>query len=60
VPKIPKRLPGLHHADPPRLWRIQCALAACFAVALAGLAGLAVLWAVALDCCTIRRCRVLM
>jgi hypothetical protein len=45
VPKIPKWLPSLHDPGPPRLWRIGYALAACFLVALAGLAGL---WAVAL------------
>jgi uncharacterized protein YjbI with pentapeptide repeats len=42
---MPKWLPSLHDPDPPRLWRIQYALAACFAVALAGLAAL---WAIAL------------
>src|SRR5690242_11525207 len=42
---IPKWLPSLHEAGPPRLWRIGYALAACFLVALAGLAAL---WAVAL------------
>jgi len=45
VRKIPKRLPSLHESGPPRLWRIGYALAACFLVALAGLAAL---WAVAL------------
>jgi uncharacterized protein YjbI with pentapeptide repeats len=41
----PRWLPSLHDPGPPRLWRIGYALAACFAVALAGLAAL---WAVAL------------
>jgi len=40
VAKIPKWLPSLHDPDPPRLWRIGYALAACFAVAVAGLAAL--------------------
>ena len=39
--KIPKWLPGLHDPGPAHLWRIGYALAACFAVAVAGLA---VLW----------------
>jgi uncharacterized protein YjbI with pentapeptide repeats len=34
------RLPSLHEPGPPRLWRIGYALAACFVVALAGLAAL--------------------
>ena len=41
----PSGLPSLHDPGPPRLWRIGYALAACFAVAVAGLAGL---WLVAL------------
>jgi uncharacterized protein YjbI with pentapeptide repeats len=45
VRKIPKWLPSLHEPGPPRLWRIGYALAACFLVALAGLAAL---WALAL------------
>ncbi len=36
----PKWLPSLHDPGPPRLWRIGYALAACFAVAVAGLAAL--------------------
>jgi hypothetical protein len=40
-----KWLPSLHDPGPVRLWRIGYALTACFAVALAGLA---VLWVVAL------------
>lgn len=40
-----KWLPGLHDPGPPQLWRIGYALAACFVVALGGLAGL---WLVAL------------
>jgi uncharacterized protein YjbI with pentapeptide repeats len=43
--KILKWLPSLHDPSPPRLWRIGYALALCFVVALAGLA---VLWVVAL------------
>jgi hypothetical protein len=45
VQKIPKWLPSLHEPGSPRLWRIGYALAACFLVALAGLAAL---WAMAL------------
>jgi uncharacterized protein YjbI with pentapeptide repeats len=45
VPKIPKWLPSLHDPSPPRLWRIGYALALCF---VAAVAGLAVLWVVAL------------
>ena len=37
-----KWLPSLHEPGPVRMWRIQYALAACFAVALAGLAVLCV------------------
>src|SRR5690242_2789635 len=40
VRKMPKWLPSLHDPGPTRLWRIGYALAACFAVAVAGLAGL--------------------
>ena len=36
----PKWLSSLHDPGPPRLWRIGYALAACFAVAVAGLAAL--------------------
>jgi hypothetical protein len=43
VRKIPKWLPSLHEPGPPRLWRIGYALAACFLVALAGLAALGAL-----------------
>ena len=43
--KIPKWLPSLHDPSPPRLWRIGYALALCF---VAAVAGLAVLWVVAL------------
>jgi len=42
---IPKWLPSLHDPGHMRLWRIGYALAACFAVALAGLA---LLWWLAL------------
>lgn len=45
VRKIPKWLPSLHEPGPPRLWRIGYALAACFLVAITGLAAL---WALAL------------
>jgi uncharacterized protein YjbI with pentapeptide repeats len=45
VAKIPKWLPSLHDPSPPRLWRIGYVLALCF---LAAVAGLAVLWVVAL------------
>ena len=45
MPKNPEWLPSLHEPGPPRLWRIGYALAACFLLALAGLAAL---WAVAL------------
>jgi uncharacterized protein YjbI with pentapeptide repeats len=41
VRKITERLPSLHDPGPAHLWRIGYALAACFAVAVAGLA---VLW----------------
>ena len=30
----------LHQPGPPRLWKIGCALTACFAAAMIGLAGL--------------------
>jgi uncharacterized protein YjbI with pentapeptide repeats len=40
VRKITERLPSLHDPGPAHLWRIGYALAACFAVAVAGLAGL--------------------
>jgi uncharacterized protein YjbI with pentapeptide repeats len=40
VRKITEWLPSLHDPGPVHLWRIGYALAACFAVALAGLAGL--------------------
>jgi len=45
VRKYLRWLPGLHDPGPWRRWRIGYALAACFAVAVAGLAAL---WAVAL------------
>jgi hypothetical protein len=40
VRKLTEWLPSLHDPGPARLWRIGYALAACFAVAVAGLAGL--------------------